>query len=48
MDFHYIPETCDVQLLKPINHSAQFLQKKVTKIVNRWQHLVKKERGGGA
>jgi len=28
MDFHYIPETCDVQLLKPINHSAQLLQKK--------------------
>jgi hypothetical protein len=27
MDFHYIPETCDVQLLKPINHSAQFLQR---------------------
>lgn len=41
MDFYYILETCDMQILKPINHSAQFLQK-VTKIVNRWQHFVKK------
>jgi len=42
MNVNHIPENCDVQLLKQINHNAQFLQI-VTKIVNRWQHLVKKK-----
>jgi len=43
MGLNHIPETCDMQLLKQINDSAQCLQI-VTKIVNRWQNLVLKKR----
>lgn len=46
MNVNHIPDNCGVQLLKQINHNAQFLQI-VTKIVNRWQHLVLKKKGSG-